>query len=490
MKTSIFLNCANNDILLLAMAYFRNCKLCGNPLKNGRRILEMGDGEKVHVCWSNCRETTMFLTEQTRHRLDESPSSLDGVGPSIVIQDEPFNIGYINYDPSRYEEFLGDKKEKLTSRLIENGIALPDEIESFASPRKFFRLRCRLGCHVKFNDNTDGKVVDKVTFLQWDEQGVPCIIVKVLPLASETVNHILSQMKLILEGKGAEGITLCQYLASIQVLSSLQGQAVLTFVYDKEKNLGNIESEWRSAASWFVRTMRLSDDFSVIGQSKGVRFEEPRGKDYVMETLNVTLPNDRNLSSKFFYKMPVDGFSNPNGHVNQLCLGWLSSVSSSLEERGDLLEMYSGCSNHTVALARYYNNVVCVELNKALCEAAIHNLALNAIHNAKIITGPSEKFAKSIMKRGTYKDKEKEYSFDTVLVDPPRGGLDADTRRLLRTGPFRSIIYISCSPDSLVRDLKVICDGHLFKIERFAVFDHFAYSAGHLESGVLLVRTQ
>ena len=55
----------------------------------------------------------MFLTEQTRHRLDESPSSLDGVEPSIVIQDEPFNIGYINYDPSRYEEFLGDKKKKI-----------------------------------------------------------------------------------------------------------------------------------------------------------------------------------------------------------------------------------------------------------------------------------------------------------------------------------------------------------------------------------------
>ena len=60
---------------------------------------------------------------------------------------------------------------------------------------------------MKFNDNTDGKVVDKVTFLQWDKHGVPCIIVKVLPLASETVNYILSQMKLILEGKGAEGIT-------------------------------------------------------------------------------------------------------------------------------------------------------------------------------------------------------------------------------------------------------------------------------------------
>lgn len=447
-------------------------------------MIEVTDGEEAPVCWNKCRETTVFLTEQSRRRLDEG-------GEAVVIRDEPFDIGYITYDPARYEEFLDGKRSYVVSKLMEKGLALPTEVETFASPRRSFRLRCRLGCHVKFSDDTDDAVVDKVTFLQWDQQGVPCIAVESFPIASETINSILSQMKAMLEGKGAEATNLCRHLTAIQVLSSLQGQAVLTLVYDKAKGLGDIESEWRSAASWFVGVVKLSEDFSVVGQSKGVRFVEPRGKDYVMETLEVTLP-DSSRTSKLLYKMPVDGFSNPNGKVNQLCLGWLCSVSyaqSSGGEGGDLLEMYSGCSNHTVALAKYYRSVVCVELNKALCEAARYNLALNSIHNVKVVAGQSEKFAKSILRRGTYKDADREYEFDIVLVDPPRGGLDADTRRLLREGAFRSIIYISCNPDSLVRDLNIICHDNRFRIDRFAVFDHFAYSSGHLESGVLLVST-
>ena len=132
--------------------------------------------------------------------------------------------------------------------------------------------------------------------------------------------------------------------------------------------------------------------------------------------------------------------------------------------------------------------MVCVELNKALCEAAKYNLGLNNITNVAVITGPSEKFARAILRKGSYRDANREYSFNAVLVDPPRGGLDADTRSLLRRGQFRSIIYISCNPDSLVRDLQIICSDGTYRMERFAVGDHFAYSKGHLESLVLLTR--
>jgi tRNA (uracil-5-)-methyltransferase len=78
-----------------------------------------------------------------------------------------------------------------------------------------------------------------------------------------------------------------------------------------------------------------------------------------------------------------------------------------------------------------------------------------------------------------------------VLVDPPRAGLDSVTLSLLRNFDF--VVYISCNPESLVRDLRALCfssgtETPAYEVRRMAVFDHFAYSTDHLESAVLLVR--
>jgi tRNA (uracil-5-)-methyltransferase len=75
------------------------------------------------------------------------------------------------------------------------------------------------------------------------------------------------------------------------------------------------------------------------------------------------------------------------------------------------------------------------------------------------------------------------YSYDTVLVDPPRAGLDADSVELVSR--FETIIYISCNPETLKQNLKTLVETHT--IERFALFDQFPYTH-HIETGVLLKR--
>ena len=77
----------------------------------------------------------------------------------------------------------------------------------------------------------------------------------------------------------------------------------------------------------------------------------------------------------------------------------------------------------------------------------------------------------------------KDYSFDSIFVDPPRAGLDDLTRKLVTD--YNHIIYISCNPETLHRDLEVLTKTH--KIEKFALFDQFAYT-GHIESGVILTK--
>jgi len=91
------------------------------------------------------------------------------------------------------------------------------------------------------------------------------------------------------------------------------------------------------------------------------------------------------------------------------------------------------------------------------------------------------------------------FSFGAVLVDPPRCGLDDITCNLIKQ--YSHIIYISCNPVALMRDLVKICNINNDKekresklelenkmrhvIQRFAIFDHFAYTE-HLECGVYL----
>jgi tRNA (uracil-5-)-methyltransferase len=73
------------------------------------------------------------------------------------------------------------------------------------------------------------------------------------------------------------------------------------------------------------------------------------------------------------------------------------------------------------------------------------------------------------------------YNYDTVLVDPPRAGLDKDSVELVRR--FNKIIYISCNPNTLKDNLTNLISTH--KIVKFALFDQFPYT-DHVETGVIL----
>ena len=71
----------------------------------------------------------------------------------------------------------------------------------------------------------------------------------------------------------------------------------------------------------------------------------------------------------------------------------------------------------------------------------------------------------------------------TLFVDPPRAGLDATCRKLAAT--FDRVVYVSCNPETLARDLGELSMTH--RVTRLAAFDQFPYTP-HLEAGVLLER--
>jgi hypothetical protein len=72
----------------------------------------------------------------------------------------------------------------------------------------------------------------------------------------------------------------------------------------------------------------------------------------------------------------------------------------------------------------------------------------------------------------------------TLLVDPPRSGLDATVIATARRF-FRYVIYISCNPTTMLQDIRALAAGRAIRLHRFATFDQFPYT-DHLECGALL----
>ena len=72
---------------------------------------------------------------------------------------------------------------------------------------------------------------------------------------------------------------------------------------------------------------------------------------------------------------------------------------------------------------------------------------------------------------------------DCIIVDPPRKGLDSKTKDFLKAQNAKTIIYISCDPMTLARDLKELEND--YEIQEFNIMDMFSYTY-HIESMVVL----
>ena len=142
-----------------------------------------------------------------------------------------------------------------------------------------------------------------------------------------------------------------------------------------------------------------------------------------------------------------------------------------------VLDLFCGLGNFTLALARAAGNVVGVDGEAALIERARGNADRNGIGNAQFHCddlGVAPVTALPWMRE----------RYTHVLLDPPRTGARAVLAALGQLAPQR-LLYVSCHPGSLARDLGVLVNEHGFRLEAAGVVDMFPHTA-HVESLALL----
>ncbi len=140
-------------------------------------------------------------------------------------------------------------------------------------------------------------------------------------------------------------------------------------------------------------------------------------------------------------------------------------------------DLYCGIGTISLFLAQKAKQVYGVEIIKEAVEDARQNAALNQIHNVEFFTGKAEEIVPAqYQKNGIHPD--------VIVVDPPRKGCDAVLlQTMLQASPER-IVYVSCDPATLARDLKILCEDK-YHLEKVAVVDQFGHSV-HVETVVLL----
>jgi len=356
----------------------------------------------------------------------------------------------------QYDAQLAEKVSRLQTMMTP--FTAPD-VEVFRSPVSHYRMRA------EFRIWHDGDDLYHIIFDQATKQRIR---VDSFPAASELINQMMPRLIAAVRDNQVLRFKLFQ----IDYLSTLSNQIVISLLYHRK-----LEEEWHAAASALRDQLRAEGfDVQLIGRATKTKICLDR--DYVDERLPVA-------GKELIYRQVENSFTQPNAAMNIQMLEWALDVTQ--QSRGDLLELYCGNGNFSLALARNFRRVLATEIAKPSVASAQYNIAVNQIDNVQIIRMAAEEFTQAMNGVRSFNRLEgidlSSYQCETIFVDPPRSGLDDETVKMVQAYP--RILYISCNPQTLCDNLAVLSGTH--QIERLALFDQFPYTH-HMECGVLLTR--
>jgi len=144
---------------------------------------------------------------------------------------------------------------------------------------------------------------------------------------------------------------------------------------------------------------------------------------------------------------------------------------ANLTKEDSVLDLYCGTGTIGMYLSKHCKKVLGVEIIDNAIKDANINKELNGIDNISFICGDVGKLLTSDFKQ------------DVLIVDPPRSGLDKKTRKVILDNNYKKIIYVSCDPMTLVRDLADL--SIKYEIKDVTLVDMFP-NTYHIESVVLL----
>lgn len=351
---------------------------------------------------------------------------------------------------SGYDSQLNEKLELNRDRFKQ---FYTGEISLFKSPPSHYRSRS------EFKLWHEG---DEIFYAMnhVDKQGV--VLIDECPQVNVHIGELMPKLLVAIKEKDIDF-----KLFGVDFLSSSDGEIVISLLYHRA-----LDEEWKSKAELIAQELNVY----IIGRSRKQKLVI--GQDYITEKLLID-------NEEYSFKHIENSFTQPNPRVNEQMIEWALSMLKS--SKGDLLELYCGAGNFTIPFSKRFDKVLATEISKSSINAAKENMRLNNVKNIEFVRMSVEEFVGAldgVREFRRMKDIDIEsYDLKTIFVDPPRSGMDEDSARF--STRYENILYISCNPETLVRDLEILSKTHT--IESMALFDQFPYTH-HVEMGVKLIK--
>jgi 23S rRNA (uracil1939-C5)-methyltransferase len=235
-----------------------------------------------------------------------------------------------------------------------------------------------------------------------------------------------------------------------------------------------------------VLVIRTLDPASAADEQQLLEFERRHGVRIFLQPGGLaSVKALREPAPSLEYTLPAQGvrlrfepsdFIQVNAELNRLLVSRVIELLE-LDGRSEVLDLYCGLGNFTLPMARRAARVVGVEGEAGLVARALGNAALNGIDNAEFY---SADLAGAACASAAWAQRR----YSHVLLDPPRVGARELLPLLPRLGA-RRLLYVSCHPGSLARDLDILVHELGFELLAAGVADMFPQTT-HLESLALL----
>ena len=370
-------------------------------------------------------EKKNFYNAKKIKTIKESPYEIQAPCPYF------YECGACTIMDIKYENQLEIKKNLIISALAKStSYKLPD-IEIIPSKELRYRNKIRLQ-------------VDKDGTLAYNKSYSNDLVhIKDCLLARDIISENLADIEKITKDISK------RFPASIgEITIRTNGQFLMINLDLSNKDPNSYIKEKYSSSKFFI---------NIVGR-ENINIS---GKDYLEYKI---FDKIFNISTNDFYQVNDYQIENLYGEAKKL-----------LGENKKVLDLYCGSATSSIAING--DNLVGVEINK------------NAIKDAKINAEKNKlKDYKFIAKNAKYIDEKfiKKEKIDSLIVDPPRAGLDKDLIKSIGKSGLKEIIYISCNPQTLARDIKRF-ENQGYKLEKIKAVDMFPQTM-HLEAIALVTK--
>lgn len=289
------------------------------------------------------------------------------------------------------------------------------------------------------------------------------------PVQDSRLNILLAEIKQDIQGQKWSVYNENKHRGEIRHLSlrigRRTGEILLTLVV-KTGKLANIEIQ---AEEWLQRYPNL------VGVCLNYN---PEKTNVIFGEKTVCIAGISYLREEFAgleFNLRADTFFQVNTETAEALL---LEIEKELNLQGDeiLLDAYCGIGTFTLPLAKKLQKAIGLEVQAAAVKQAEENADINGLTNTVFYAGEVEKLLPQM-----------DVKPDIVLLDPPRKGCDQSVlETLLEILPDR-IVYVSCNPATLARDLKLLCQSGDYKLTRVQPADFFPQTS-HVECAAFLVR--